>query len=68
MAMEDLNVANLLETKSNRAAPTESVPRSNARSNADAAATKCLEAVLIGMLASLVLFVIITMGIAGKKN
>ena len=64
MLMEDLNVANLLETKSNRAARTEFVPQSNEPAD-PTAPTKWLKAGLVGTLAS---FVIILMGIAMRRK
>jgi hypothetical protein len=63
MAIEDLNVANLLETKSNRAPRTESVPPFNERSNAP---TKWIKAALVGTLATL--FVIVTMGLGARRK
>jgi hypothetical protein len=65
MAIEDLNVANLLETKSNRAPRTESVPPFNERSNA---ATKWIKAALVGTLATFAMFVIVTMGLGARRK
>jgi hypothetical protein len=68
MAIDDLNVASLLETKSNRAAPTESVPLSNERPNPDAAAVKWIKAALVGALATFAMFIIVSVGIGARKK
>lgn len=64
VAREDLNVSNLLQTKSHRASKTECTPQLRNQAKTDADSVKWTKAALVGALGSAVMFVIIVAGIA----